>query len=67
MPNSFTDVIDLWPAVPDLAADISVKVGTVHKWRTRNGIPQGHWQAVLDAAEKREIQLDADTLVRIAS
>ena len=66
MVSSFSELIDQWPTMTELAADLSEKPGTVRKWKQRECIPADRWRALLDAAKGRDIAIDETLLVRIA-
>lgn len=55
LPQTFSDVINKWPATVDLAADVGVKEVTARAWKARNIIPAEYWTKVIAAAERREI------------
>lgn len=65
--HTYRDVIDSWPSISDLASDIGEKPVTVRKWRTRNSIPADKWEALLKAAKKRAIKIDAAQLTKLAA
>lgn len=67
-PLTVRDIIALWPSRAALAEDIHlendpVTLETVHKWSQRNSIPPRYHAPLLRAANCRNIQLSADTLV----
>lgn len=53
IPQTFVDVIDLWPSRPELARDLGFTIGRVQKWADRNKIPPEHWNILIKAAGKR--------------
>ena len=66
-PKRFTDVIDLWPNRPALAADLNLSPGLVQKWAERDKIPASHWNRVVEAAKRRGYwQVTARRLALIA-
>lgn len=65
-PANFTEVIDLWPSVADLAGDIDEKIDTVRKWRTRNTIPADKWARVVEASKRRRYKITPNLLVELA-
>lgn len=67
MPESFSEVIDLWPSVEDFASDIGVPFHTAKNWRARNSIPAHRWMQVLRAAKKRRLPINAELLTRVAA
>lgn len=48
-PQTFADVINLWPSAVALAEDVGVKEVTARAWRAR-GIPAEYWTGVVAAA-----------------
>lgn len=67
-PQTFAEVIDLWPTAEDLARDINVKGGTVRAWKRRGIIPAEYWAAVVRAGAKRGIHgIGTDLLAGLAS
>jgi hypothetical protein len=52
-------ILKSWPRIRDLAADVRQKYETVKKWRA-NGIPSKHWPAIIAAARKRGVFINAD-------
>ena len=54
--NSYTSVCSLWESDHELAADIGATAFAVQKWRQRDKIPPGWWQAIVDAAKRRGIK-----------
>lgn len=66
MPKTFCDVIDLWPSIKDLAADVDEPYARVLKWRIRNNVPGGAWRKLLAAAKRRGYRVTAEHLVEIA-
>lgn len=59
------DLIDLWPARRDLAADIGVSLDRVHKWAQAQSIPARFHRRVLESAAVRGFSVTADDLVRL--
>jgi hypothetical protein len=64
--ESFTDVVNQWPSMGDMADDMQANYDTIRKWRDRNSIPAPMWFEVLRAAKRRKIALDAEDLVMLA-
>jgi len=62
----YKQIIDKWPSVAALAADLQVKRWTVQKWRWRNSIPAAWWAEIESAAKKRGISVDINQLAKIA-
>lgn len=67
MVQSFREIVDQWPTVNDLAADLEEKPSTVRKWKQRNHIPSDRWLELLAHAKRRRIKLDESTLVKLAA
>lgn len=55
-PESFGDVLRLWPSMVVLAEDIEVPYFTVSSWNHRGFIPERYWQLLADAAYERRIR-----------
>lgn len=53
-PQSFRDIIAIWPTRGDLAREISVPIGTARQMYTRNSIARWYWPKVVAAAAERE-------------
>lgn len=71
----FKSIINEWPNVASLAADLhrrnrQVSVEAFHhrinKWQRRNKIPAEYWADFLSAAEERGIKVDHNSLMRAA-
>lgn len=62
--DSFRAIIDLWPSLPDFAADIDVIYVTAQAMYRRDGIDACYWPAMIDGAARRGI--DGVTLERLA-
>ena len=56
-------IIQLWPSVEELAADVGVKPLTARGWLQRSSIPARYWTLVLRAAKEREIDVSYDILL----
>lgn len=65
--QSFTAVIDAWPrpSVPTLAEDIAAPAETVKKWHQRGRIPSFWWPKVLEAAQRRDIDITLEQLAAL--
>lgn len=63
--QSFSEIVNLWPAAKVLAEDIGEKPETVRKWRSRNRIPSVKWQAVINAAKKRRYPVTSNLLIQL--
>lgn len=55
MPNSFAELIGLWPSKSEFARDIHVNPTHVGTMLVRGSIPPKHWTRVVDAAKKRDL------------
>lgn len=66
-PASFTDVINLWPSIPEAVSEIGATVSQVSKWRRRDSIPPEWWEAVLATGVARRNGITADALVKLAA
>jgi hypothetical protein len=51
--NDFLAVIDLWPSVSELAADMGVPYGVAAQWRRRGSIPADRWLSLINRARER--------------
>lgn len=66
--ETYTDVCALWEDDEALAADVGASEGAVQKWRLRDKIPAGWWQALVDAAVRRNLKgVTLDALAEIAA
>lgn len=65
--KNFSDVIDLWPSITELATDIGEKPNLVSQWRKRKSIPSERWLALIAAAERRGYPVDAMVLANLSS
>jgi hypothetical protein len=50
---TFKDIIDKWPSIQELAAEVGVSKEAVRKWRERKKIPPLHWFVIEQAAMRR--------------
>ncbi|MEH6474452.1 MAG: hypothetical protein V7727_02130 [Sneathiella sp.] len=65
--KNFRLIIEQWPNVAELAADLGVKKGTVDLWKHRNKIPAEYWKAVTEAAKRRGIKgVNPDAMAELA-
>ena len=64
--SSFSEVIDLWPSIAELARDIGEPYETVRQWRLRDSIPLRAFTRVVRAAARRDFNVSTDDLIRIA-
>ena len=51
-PATFRDVIDLWPSRAGMARKVGVAAGLPLNWYLRDKIPEGRFDAVVDAARR---------------
>lgn len=51
--ETHTDIINRWPSLRAFADDICVKYVTAQVMRYRGAIGRHHWDAVVDAAQRR--------------
>lgn len=56
-PQSFAEVVKLWPSRQTLAADMGLSYYTVASWVHRDSIDIRHWGPLLEAARARGIRL----------
>lgn len=54
--DNYCDVCALWDDDAAMAADVGASEGAVQKWRLRDKIPAGWWQAVVDATKQRQFE-----------
>ena len=62
---TFVTLIEQWPSLADFALDIGQKRETVQKWKQRDSIPSAHWLAIIQAAQKRGIEVSIEALAII--
>ena len=63
----FADIIDRWPSISIYADDIGVGYVTAQTMRYRDQINVRHWHAIVNAAEKRGLDVSYETLAGIAA
>lgn len=64
---TFTDIIDLWPSVHDLAGDLGLPAKNVRRWIDTSSIPAEWFLAVQGAAAARGFdQVTVETLSEAA-
>ena len=63
---TFSSLIDKWPSVAEFAKDVDQKLETVRKWKQRESIPAGHWLAIVEAAQKRGIDISIESLASMS-
>ena len=67
------EIIELWPNVPTLVADIGLPVDKmamvqrIHKWKMRDYIPGEYWELLLKSSKKRRLGLTVHKLMAAAS
>lgn len=64
---NFRTIIDRWPSIDQMAADLSVKPDTVRKWRERDSVPGEYWAAIVRAARDRRLAVRLEDLAAAAS
>lgn len=64
--SSFSEVIDLWPSIAELARDIGEPYETVRQWRLRDSVPVRAFVKITRAAARRDFNVTNDDLLRIA-
>lgn len=66
--DSYAAICALWPNDHEMASDTGATPLAVQKWRQRDKIPPGWWQAVVDAAKRRGFKgINLETLASIAT
>jgi len=65
--SSFSEVIDLWPSIAELARDIGEPYETVRQWRLRDSVPSRAFVKITRAAARRDINVTGDDLIRLAA
>lgn len=63
--NTVSDVLDLFPSLVQLAADIGESQWKVIKWKKRKSIPPEYWSAICDAATEIGKSLTVNDLMRV--
>src|SRR5262245_60239346 len=62
-PQTFAEIVCLWPTYDELAQDVGVAYPTVASWRRRSSIPPRWWGAIVQSAQRRRITgITFDTL-----
>ena len=59
---SHRTIIDLWPSLDDLSADLGEKRDTVRKWKERGRIPSKRWVTVVEKAKARRLKVSLNDL-----
>ena len=52
---SFSEILELWPQLSELASDIGRPYATVVAWKRRDSIPLAYWPAVVASAKSRRL------------
>lgn len=66
--ETFRDIIDRWPSLPEFAADIDVIYVTAQAMHRRDGIDDAYWKAMVEAAQRRGIEgVTLDLLASISA
>jgi len=60
-------IIELWPSIGSVCADLDEKFSTVKQWKYRNSIPSDRWVKIVEAARERDIALTYTMLAEAAS
>lgn len=58
-PQSFADLIDLWPSHAAMAEDARLPPKSSNRpaeWKSRNSIPSEYWADLVNGADKRDIE-----------
>ncbi len=53
--TAWQEVMDRWPDLHTLAADVGVTWNTCRMWYTRGKVPVSYWKRLLAAARRRRI------------
>jgi hypothetical protein len=67
MPNSFAEVIELWPSSRAMSEEIDADASTIRHWKMRDSIPAEYWVRVITAARKRGAKVDAADFAEFAA
>jgi hypothetical protein len=63
-----TAIIDLWPSIDALSAEVGEKRDTVRKWKERGRIPLRAWPKLTEAAKQRKLRnVTLETLMQGAA
>lgn len=54
-PKSISDLISMWPTIAQYADDVGCGYEAARQQRRRESIAPEHWQAVIDASERKGI------------
>ena len=67
-PDSFRDLISLWPTTRAFARDAGCSPVLVRQWRHRDWVPAQYWRGIIDGAARRGIaSIDAAWLTGLAA
>ncbi len=57
------DIFGIWPDINSMADEIGEKPDTVYRWDRKRRIPEPSWQAVIEGAKKRSVDLTASDIL----
>lgn len=63
MVKSFDDLLAHWTAA-ELRDDLGIGYDTAASMKRRGSVSPGHWPALLEAASRKDIPLDAEMLTK---
>jgi hypothetical protein len=67
-PDSFRDLIGLWPTTRAFARDAGCSPVLARQWRHRDWVPAQYWRGIIDGAARRGIpSIDAAWLTGLAA
>jgi hypothetical protein len=67
-PDSFRDLIGLWPSARAFARDAGCSPALVRQWRHRDSVPARYWRGIIEGAARRGLHsIDAAWLTRLAA
>jgi hypothetical protein len=62
--SHLTPIYAVWDSNAEaMAADINVPGVTVRQWRNRGNVPPKYWQAIIDAAHRKGVQLSLSQFI----
>lgn len=64
-PQTFRQLIELWPKKTHFAATMMASRGRVDDWYRRNRIPSIYWPSIIRAVRKFGFQLNGDDMLKI--
>ena len=65
--STHKQILNMWPSLDSLVADIKDKKVTVKQWKNRNRIPPDRWVDLVAAAQVRDIALTYKMLAEAAA